>query len=128
MANKFEIIIENAGLTEDEKLLLADTIKHGEWGDCDMEFEEGGKSVTDYAIGFCTNDAYEGGHFERRKLSSMFKKLYKKLPKQYFNHCSDWWDDGSGDMMFIRTPEDKPGEDFNKMMYEWTNEVLNTNK
>lgn len=101
-------------LTNDEKQLLADTINHGIWGDCEMEFaNEDGTTSTVYCNGYCTNDAKNGGHFSGRKLSAMFASMYKKLETIHYTksgigeitcHVHDWWEDGSGDMMFIRHP------------------------
>lgn len=96
-------------LSEDEKTLLKDTIRFGGWGDCEMVFrDEAGNIETVYCYGYCTNDAHLGGHFSGRKVSSMFRSIYKKLCPdkcigRFVSHCSDWWGDGSGDMLFIRT-------------------------
>lgn len=98
-------------LTEDEQQLLKDTIKYGGWGDSDMEFlDENGKIETVSMYGYCTNDAHKAGHFKGRIVSSMFRSIYKKMCPanrnqigRYISHCNDWWDDGSGDMLFIRT-------------------------
>lgn len=111
----FEEIINQAQLDENEKLLLADTINYGWWGDCDMDFKEDGETIYDRANGFITNDAHEGGHFERKKLPALFKKMYKKLPKNVFKHISDWWEDGSGDVLFVR----EFSEEFLTSMYDW---------
>lgn len=98
-------------LTEDEQQLLKDTIRYGGWGDSDMEFlDENGKIETVSMYGYCTNDAHKAGHFKGRIVSSMFRSIYKKMCPanrnqigRYISHCNDWWDDGSGDMLFIRT-------------------------
>ncbi len=97
-------------LTEDEQQLLKDTIIYGSWGDSDSEFlNENGEIVTESMYGYCTNDAKRGGHFTGRKVSAMFKSIYKKLCPEHNNmigsflsHCNDWWGDGSGDMLFIK--------------------------
>ena len=109
-------------LNNDEKQLLADTINHGIWGDCEMEFaNEDGTTSTVYCNGYCTNDAKNGGHFSGRKLSAMFSAMYKKLETIHYPqsgmgeitcHCNDWWNDGSGDMLFIRDPFDKEAEEW----------------
>lgn len=117
MANqsKFQQLV--ATLTEDERQMLADTIIHGNWGDCEMEFvNPDGETVTVPCTGYCTNDTKNGGHFSGRKLSSMFRAFYAKVETQRYSsksgageiicHCNDWWDDGSGDMLFIRDPHD----------------------
>ena len=98
-------------LTEDEQQLLKDTIRYGGWGDSDMEFlDDNGKIETVSMYGYCTNDAHKAGHFKGRIVSSMFRSIYKKMCPanrnqigRYISHCNDWWDDGSGDMLFIRT-------------------------
>ena len=97
-----------AGLTNDQQTLLKDTINFGSWGDSDYEFLIDGKIETRSMYGYCTNDAKQGGHFSGRRVSAIFRSLYKKLGLnkqglgEYFSHNSDWWGDGSGDMMFIR--------------------------
>nr|DAZ11394.1 MAG TPA: Reverse gyrase zinc finger [Caudoviricetes sp.] len=98
-------------LTDDEKQLLKDTINEGGWGDADMEFlDENGNIETVSMYGYCTNDAHLAGHFKGRVVAAMFKAIYKKLCPacknqvgRYISHCNDWWGDGSGDMLFIRT-------------------------
>ena len=97
-------------LTEDQKQLLKDTIKHGLWGDSSMEFLDENDNVECVMMnGYCTNDAKLAGHFQGRQISAMFRSIYRKLCPQCNNrvgrvisHCSDWWGDGSGDMLFIR--------------------------
>lgn len=97
-------------LTEEQKQLLKDTIKYGSWGDSDYEFlNENGEIEIDSMFGYCTNDAKNGGHFSGRKVSAMFRSMYKKLCPYHHNqigrvisHCHDWWGDGTGDMLFIR--------------------------
>ena len=98
-------------LTSDEQQLLKDTINYGLWGDSDWEFlDENNKVETVRMYGYCTNDAKKAGHFSGRKVSSMFRSIYNKLCPtnhnkigRYISHCNDWWGDGSGDMLFIRT-------------------------
>lgn len=97
-------------LTDEQKQLLKDTIIHGSWGDGDMSFlNEDGNVETDHMWGYCTNDAKKAGHFSGRKVSAMFRSIYRKLCPEhngtgrYITHYSDWWGDGSGDMLFIRS-------------------------
>lgn len=98
-------------LTDNEKQLLKDTINKGDWGDADWEFlDENGNVETVAMYGYCTNDAHRAGHFKGRVVAAMFKSIYKKLCPEnhnqigrYISHCNDWWGDGSGDMLFIRT-------------------------
>lgn len=95
-------------LTEEQQQLLKDTINHGAWGDGAFEFlNEDGSWTTDMMYGYCTNDAKLAGNFSGRKVSAMFRSIYKKLCDaagigMVISHCTDWWQDGSGDMLFIR--------------------------
>ena len=95
-------------LNEKQQQVLKDTINKGAWGDSDYDFlDESGKQGTYPMYGYCTNDAKNAGHFSGRQISAMFRSIYGKMCDkngigQYMSHCSDWWDDGSGDMLFIR--------------------------
>lgn len=102
-------------LTDEQKQLLADTINMGYWGSTSMGFiNDDGKASDEMCDGFITNMAKDAGHFSGRKVSAMFLALYKKVEAQRFDkhsgageiisHCNDWWEDGSGDLMFIREP------------------------
>jgi kynurenine formamidase len=107
-------------LTSEEQQLLKDTFLFGAWGDTETEFlNEEGKVETVGAWGYCTNDAREGGHFAGRAVSTMFRSIYKKLCTAnrnqigaHLSHCNDWWGDGSGDMLFVRSA-------WNKAWMEW---------
>ena len=108
-----------APLTADEQQLLKDAINCGEWGDTDCEFlNKNQAEVTCSALGFCTNDAHAAGHFKGREIATMFRAVYKKLGLDgkgrgtVISHCSDWWGNGAGDMMFIR-------KEFVKAFKEW---------
>ena len=112
-------------LTDEQKQLLADTIVYGSWGSTEMEFanETNDDYVTDVAYGYITNDAKQGGHFSGRKVSAMFRAIYRKLETmkgagQITAHYNNWWGDGSGDVMFIRKTHDddawKWAEEYNK--------------
>lgn len=95
-------------LTEEQQQLLKDTINYGAWGDGDFNFlNADGSWTTDMMYGYCANDAKRAGHFSGRKVSAMFRSIYRKLCDpagigMAISHCSDWWGDGSGDMLFIR--------------------------
>lgn len=98
-------------LTEDQQQVLKDCIVYGGWGDADYEFlDEDGGIESVMMMGYCTNDAKEAGHFEGRKVSGLFRGIYSRLcSKEHshkigrvISHASDWWGDGSGDMLFIR--------------------------
>lgn len=112
-------------LTADEQQLLKDTFLYGGWGDTDFEFlDEEGKAETVDAWGYCTNDAKRGGHFSGRRVSAMFRSIYRKLCAADYNtigaqlsHCSDWWGDGSGDMLFVRWA-------WNEAWMEWAKEPI----
>lgn len=103
--------VENllTSLTADEKQLLKDTINKGAWGDTDMSFmKPSGEVITTYSYGYCTNDAQKAGNFKGRIVSQMFRSIYRKLcPNKgiglFLTQINDWWEDGSGDMLFIRT-------------------------
>ena len=98
-------------LTDEQKQVLKDCINKGGWGDGDVEFLDGEGNVETVGMyGYCTNDAKKAGHFEGRKVSGLFRGIYSRLcSKEHhheigrvISHCSDWWGDGSGDMLFIR--------------------------
>lgn len=108
-----DILEATKTLTQDEQQLLKDAIKYGSWGNGEYEFLAVPDQLDEYETvgmyGYCTNDAKSGGHFEGRKISAMFRSIYRKLCPSHNNkigyiisHCRDWWGDGSGDMLFIR--------------------------
>ena len=106
-------------LTEDQRQLLADTIKYGLWGDTEYEFMENGQITTVPCDVYITNDARRGGNFSGRQISAMFRSIYSKLAPPSQNgageiiaHTSDWWGDGSGDVLFVR-------EEYCKEIEEW---------
>ena len=96
-------------LNEQQQQLLKDTIRYGCWGDSSYEFwDENDQVETVGMMGYCSNDAKEAGHFSGRQVSGMFRGIYSKLcPNngigKVISHHSDWWGDGSGDMLFIRS-------------------------
>ena len=98
-------------LNDEQKQILKDCIRHGFWGDGEYTFiDNNGGAETAYMYGYCTNDAKEAGHFTGRKASALFRGIYARLcSKEHgheyghvLSHCTDWWGDGSGDMLFIR--------------------------
>lgn len=106
-------------LNDEQKQLLADTINFGCWGDCSQEFADD----DDMAMGYITDDAYQGNHFPRRSLSTRFQSLFKALGlegNKYSKRCVefkwiyDWWDDGSGSVLFIRDGLDIQFEEWAK--------------
>lgn len=86
---------------------IKDAIVYGAWGDTDLEFygKDGKLSEMHRAWGFCTNDIFKGGNFKNRKsISGVMSGISKKIAQEKLNfivNCADWWDDGSGDMVFI---------------------------
>lgn len=109
-------------LTAEQQQVLKDTINHGSWGNGDFEFlDEDGEVETCSMWGYCTNDAKMGGHFSGRKISGLFRSIYSKLCPRYhevgrhISHCTDWWDDGSGDMLFVRYEYHNAFEEWAKM-------------
>ena len=74
-------------LTADEQQLLKDTIKHGYWGDASAAFvdEKLGDIILITAEIYITNDAKQGGHFSGRRVSAMFRSIYKKMCSAHGN-------------------------------------------
>lgn len=113
-------------LTEEQKQVLKDTIRLGYWGDADMEFLKEGSSDEEECVlcdGYCTNDAKRAGNFQGRKIAGLFRGIYNRMcPKKYgriafgeiIGHATNWWDDGSGDMLFIRSEYSQAFEEWAK--------------
>lgn len=105
-------------LTEEQQQLLKDTINFGSWGDGEGSFlDENGNYIESMMYGYITNDAKMAGHFSGRKISAMFRSIYRKCCNEkgagrVISHCSDWWGDGSGDVLFVKS-------EFVDMMEEW---------
>ena len=110
-------------LTDDERQLLKDAVRHGCWGDGEYEFlTDSGEFETAGMMGYCTNDAKKAGHFSGRQVSAMFRSIYRKLCSgdgnrtgRVVSHYRDWWGDGSGDMMFVR-------HDWHEAFDKWSRE------
>ena len=100
----FEEILAN--LNEEQKLLLADVIRFGYFGDAQFNTPDGGYVYCDVYI---TDDAYQGNHFERKSIPNRLKNLYKALNLEGTKHNKtdgsqiffsyDWWGDGSGSVL-----------------------------
>lgn len=113
-------------LTEEQKQVLKDTILHGYWGDCNMEFLKENSSDEEECVlcdGYCTNDAKLAGNFQGRKIAGLFRGIYNRMcPRKYGKsslgevicHCSNWWGDGTGDMLFIRSEYSQAFEEWAK--------------
>lgn len=95
-------------LSDKQKQLLKDTIINGCWGTCDSEFvNEKGIIIVSNCVGYVVNLAKEAGHFNGRQISAMFRSIYSKLcPNNgignFLSHISNYWDNGSGDALFIK--------------------------
>jgi hypothetical protein len=95
-------------LSDKQKQLLKDTIINGCWGTCDSEFvNEKGIIVVSNCVGYVVNLAKEAGHFNGRQISAMFRSIYSKLcpnngTGNFLSHISNYWDNGSGDALFIK--------------------------
>jgi len=70
-------------------------VRKGFWGDCDMTFDD---EKTYHAYGYFTN--MDKGRQYSGIMSGISKKL-KSSNTNLISMCSDWWQDGSGDMMFF---------------------------
>jgi hypothetical protein len=88
-------------------------IRKGGWGDTDMEFGENG--ACNYAYGYFTN---MGKSKEFSGILSGISKTIKASGTTAIKMCSDWWEDGSGDMVFFNMDflECEPEE-----LKEWAN-------
>lgn len=115
-------------LNEEQKQVLKDCINFGFWGDADYEFlDEKGNLETVMMDGYCTNDAKKGKHFTGRKISALFRGIYHRLCSKeqghqighVISHCSDWWGDGTGDMLFIREEYVEAFEQWAKLGKIW---------
>lgn len=98
-----------AVLTEEQQQLLKDTIVYGSWGDTtETVLNEEGEHEDAMCMVYVTNDAKKAGNFSGRKISAMFRSIYNKVCKkggygEAISHCTDWWGDGTGDVLFIHT-------------------------
>lgn len=119
MSTQEKFIEEINKLNEEQKQVLKDTIKFGWWGDCDYEFQnENGEYETTRAEGYITNNEKNGGHFQGRKISGLFRGIYKQMIHAggIINHRSNWWGNGSSDILFVK-------EEYRKLFEDWAKEV-----
>lgn len=70
-------------------------VRKGFWGDCDMTFDD---EKTYHAYGYFTN---MGKGKQYSGTMSGISKTLKASNTNLISMCSDWWQDGSGDMMFF---------------------------
>jgi len=87
-------------------------IRKGLWGDCDKEFAD---KKTYYAHGYETN---MGKGKEFSGLMSGVSKTLKLSGTNLISMCSDFWGDGSGDMMFFNMDLIDENE-----LENWANEI-----
>lgn len=98
MTNIEKINKELIFLNEKQIEVIKTIVRTGFWGDCDMEFGNNNECFSAY--GYTTNlglsKQYSG------LMSGIVKKI-KESGSKAITHCHDWWNDGSGDMLFINT-------------------------
>ena len=87
--------------TEKQIDVIKKVIRFGAWGDCDLEF--GDNKETNYAYGYETNISkktnYSGKEFSG--ICSGIAKTIKTKNLNFVKNISDYWGDGSGDMLFL---------------------------
>ena len=81
-------------LNENQLNAIREIVRDGYWGDCSEEFN----GETHYAHGYYTN--LNKGKKWSGTLSGISKAI-KASGTNLISMCSDWWGDGSGDMMFF---------------------------
>ncbi len=84
--------------TEEQLKAIKLIITNGFWGDCDIEFGSGENTEVKYACGYYTN---MGKDKSFSGFMSGVSKTIKKSGTKALTMCNDWWQDGSGDMMFF---------------------------
>jgi hypothetical protein len=80
---------------ENQQQALKMIVRQGFWGDTDMTFND---EECYYSYGYFTNMG--NGKQYSGTLSGISKKIKSSGTNLIFM-CSDWWGDGSGDMMFF---------------------------
>lgn len=103
--------------TEKQIEVIKDIITHGGWGDCDMEF---GDNLTNNHAWGCLTNLKDKGKYSRKELSGICSGISKKIKEsncKSVKMVSDWWQDGSGDMMFFNL--DLLGIDDSIELDEW---------
>jgi len=93
--NKINIEKEFAIFSDSQIEAIKLIVKKGFWGDCSQEFAD---KKTYYAYGYFTN--LNKGKEWSGTLSGISKKI-KSSGINIISMFSDWWQDGSGDMMFF---------------------------
>lgn len=93
---------ESLDLTANAIQLIKDVIRYGYWGDSDFTFN----GETKMGNGFITNDAKRGGHFSGKQISGIMSgvaKAAKTHQCSFMASCTDWWGDGTGDVLAFST-------------------------
>lgn len=93
---------ESLDLTANAIQLIKDVIRYGYWGDSDFTFN--GK--TKMGNGYITNDAKRGGHFSGKQISGIMSgvaKAAKTHQCSFMASYTDWWGDGTGDVLAFST-------------------------
>lgn len=93
--NKINVVEGFSIFNESQIEAIKQIIRNGFWGDCDQEYAD--KKTYD-SIGYRTN--LNKGKEWSGKLSGISKKIHR-TGTNLICMCSDWWGDGSGDMMFF---------------------------
>lgn len=100
--------------------VIKDIINFGAWGSADQEF--GDNTTSNYAYGFVTNlegkGKYKGKEFSG--ICSGIAKVIKSTNCKAVKMISDFWDDGSGDIMFFNMDL---LEAETKDLYEWAKTI-----
>lgn len=93
---------ESLDLTANAIQLIKDVIRYGYWGDSDFTFN----GETKMGDGYITNDAKRGGHFSGKQISGIMSgvaKAAKTHQCSFMVSMSDWWGDGTGDVLAFST-------------------------
>ena len=86
-----------AFLSEKQLLAVKYVLANNFWGDCSQEF----KGATHYAYGYITKGNKAQNGKEWSGIWSGIKKAIENNPQPYLAHISDWWQNGSGDVLFV---------------------------
>lgn len=93
---------ESLDLTANAIQLIKDVIRYGYWGDADFTFN----GETKMGDGYITNDAKRGGHFLGKQISGIMSgvaKATKTHQCSFMASYTDWWGDGTGDVLAFST-------------------------
>lgn len=93
---------ESLDLTANAIQLIKDVIRYGYWGDADFTFN----GETKMGDGYITNDAKRGGHFSGKQISGIMSgvaKAAKTHQCSFMASYTDWWGDGTGDVLAFST-------------------------